>query len=72
MFDLVIGNVSGVRDVFMHLPVKRTTRAVQTESQERDTKDLTPILTPLMDSGTEGVAKFEDETLHQVGVVCIQ
>jgi len=27
---------------------------------------LTPILTPLIDSRTEGVAKFEDETLHQV------
>jgi len=46
--------------------VERTTRAVQTESQEQAAKDLTPILTPLIDSGTEGVAKFEDETLHQV------
>ena len=27
---------------------------------------MTPILTPLSDSGTEGIATFEDETLHQV------
>jgi len=66
MFDLVIGNVPGVRDVFIPQPVERTTRGVQTESQEQATKDLTPILTPLIDVGTEGVAKSEDETLHQV------
>jgi len=65
MFDLLIGNVPGVRDVFMPLPVERTTRAVQTESQGKVTKELTPILPPLSDSETEGVTKFEDETLHQ-------
>jgi len=27
---------------------------------------LTPLLTPLIDSGTEDVAKSEDEILHQV------
>jgi len=66
MFDLVIGNVPGVRDVFIPQPVEQTTQAVQTESQEKATKDLTPLLTPLIDSGTEDVAKSEDETLHQV------
>jgi len=67
MFDLIIGNVPGVRDVFIPQPVERTTRAVETESQEQTTKDLTPILTPLIDSGTEDVAKSEDEVLQQVG-----
>ena len=66
MFDLIIGNVPGVRDVFIPQPVERTTRGVQTESQEKVTQDLTPILTPLSDSGTEGVAKSENETLHPV------
>jgi len=47
MFDLVIGDIPGVRDVFIFLPVERTTRAVQTENQEKATKDLTPLLTPL-------------------------
>ena len=47
-------------------PVEQTTQAVQTESQEKATKDLTPLLTPLIDSGTEDVTRFEDETLHQV------
>jgi len=66
MFDLVIGNVPGVRDVFIPQPVEQNTQAVQTKSQEKATKDLTPLLTPLIDSGTEDVAKSEDETLHQV------
>jgi len=66
MFDLIIVNVPGVRDVFIPQPVERTTRRVQTESQEKAIKDLTPILTPLSDSGTEGEAKSENETLHLV------
>ena len=66
MFDLVIGNVPGVRDVFIPQPVERTTRGVQTESQEKATKELTLLLTPLSDSGTEGVAKSKNETLHLV------
>jgi len=66
IYDFVIGNVPGARDVSISPPVEQTTQAVQTESQEKATKDLTPILTPLIDSRTEGVAKFEDETLHQV------
>jgi len=67
MFDLVIGNVPDVRDVFIPQPVERTTRGVQTESQEKVTKDLTPLLTPLIDSEPEDVAKSEDEVLQQVG-----
>ena len=67
MFDLVIGNVPGVRDVFIPQPVEQTTRGVQTESQGKATKDLTPILTPLSDSETEDVAKSEDEVLQQGG-----
>ena len=67
MFDLVIGNVPGVRDVFIPQPVEQTTRGVQTESQEKATKDLSPILTPLSDLETGDVAKSEDEVLQQVG-----
>jgi len=66
IYDLVIGNVPGARDVSISPPVEQTTQAVQTESQEKATKDLTPILTPLIDSGTEGIAKPENETSHQV------
>jgi len=66
IYDLVIGNIPGARDVSISPPVEQTTQAVQTESQEKATKVLTPILTPLIDSRTEGVAKSEDETLHQV------
>ena len=67
MFDLVIGNVPGVQDVFIPQPVGQTTRGVQTERQEKATKDLTPPLTPLSDSETEDVAKSENEVLQQVG-----
>ena len=66
IYDLVIGNVPGARDVSISPPVEQTTQAVQTESQEKATKDLTPILTPLNDSGTEGVAKPENLTSHPV------
>jgi len=66
IYDLVIGNVPGVRDVSISPLVEQTSQAVQTESQEKDTKDLTPILTPLSDSRTEGIAKPQNETLHQV------
>jgi len=66
IYDLVIGNVPGARDVSISPPVEQTTQAVQTESQDKANKDLTPLLTPVIDSRTEGVAKFEDETLHQV------
>jgi len=65
IYDLVIGNVSGARDVSISPPVEQTTQAVQTESQEKDTRDLTPILTPLSDSRTEGIAKPQNETSHQ-------
>jgi len=53
--------------VFIPQPVERTTRGVQTESQEKATKDLTPLLTPLIDSEPDDVAKSEDEVLQQVG-----
>ena len=46
--------------------IRDSTQAVQTESQEKATRDLTPILTPLNDSGTEGVAKPENVTSHPV------
>jgi len=66
IYDLVIGNVPGARDVSISPPVEQTTQAVQTENQEKATRDLTPILTPLSDSGTEGVAKPENVTSHPV------
>ena len=66
IYDLVIGNVPGAQDVSISPPVEQTTQAVQTESQENATRDLTPILTPLIDPGTEGVAKPKNETSHQV------
>ena len=66
IYDLVIGNVPGARDVSISPPVEQITQAVQTDSPEKATKDLTPILTPLNDLGTEDVAKPENETSHQV------
>jgi len=66
IYDLVIGNVTGARDVSISLPVEQTSQAVQTESQEKATRDLTPIRTPLSDSGTESVAKPENVTSHLV------
>ena len=49
-------------------PLEQTTQAVQTRSQAKATKGLTPLITPLIDFGTEDVAKLqsEDETLRQV------
>jgi len=66
IYDLVVGNVPGALDVSIFPPVVQVTQAVQTESPEKATKDWAPILTPLIDSGTEGVAKPENVTSHLV------
>ena len=50
----------------MSPPVEQTTQAVQTRSQAKKvTKGLTPLITPLIDLGTEDIAKLqsEDDTL---------
>jgi len=49
-------------------PVEQTTQAVQTRSQTKANKGLTPLITPLIDFETEDVAKLqsEDETLRRV------
>ena len=62
LYDLVIGNVSGARDVSISPPVKQTTQAVQTRSQvKKATKGLTPLITFLIDLGTEDIAKLQSE-----------
>ena len=66
LYDLVIGNVPGAQDVSISPPVEQTTQAVQTRSQAKKvTKGLTPLITPLIDLGTEDVATLqsEDDTL---------
>ena len=65
--DLVIGNVPGARDVSIPQPVEQTTQAVQNRNQAKATKGLMPLITPLIDLGTEDVAKLqsEDETLRR-------
>jgi len=61
IYDLVIGNVPVARDVSIPQPVEETTQAVQTRSQAKATKGLTPLITPLIDLGTEDVAKLQSE-----------
>jgi len=62
IYDLVIGNVPGARDVSISPPVEQTTQAVQTRSREKKvTKGLTPFITPLIDLGTEDIAKLQSE-----------
>ena len=66
LYDLVIGNVPGAQDVSISSPVEPTTQAVQTRSQAKKvTKGLTPLITPMIDLGTEDIAKLqsEDDTL---------
>jgi len=66
IYDLVIGNVPGARDVSISQAEEQTTQAVKPRSQTKNTKGLTPLTSPLIDSETGDVAKSEDETLHQV------
>jgi len=62
LYDLVIGNVPGAQDVSISPPVEQTTQAVQTRSQgKKVTKGLTPLITPLVDLGTEDIAKLQSE-----------
>jgi len=67
IYDLVIGNVPGAQDVTISQPVNQTTQAVQTRSRTKNTRGLTPLITPLIDLGTEDIAKLqvEDETLRK-------
>jgi len=67
IYDLVIGNVPGAQDETISQPVNQTTQAVQTRSQTKNTRGLTPLITPLIDLGTEDIAKLqaEDETLRK-------
>jgi len=67
IYDLVVGNVPGARDVSIPQPVEQTTQAVQTRSQAKVSKGLTPLITPPIDLGTE--LQSEDETLRaSIGV----
>ena len=60
-YDLVIGNVPGAQDVSIPRPVEQTTQAVQTRSQTKNTGGLTPLITPLIDLGTEDITKLQSE-----------
>jgi len=62
IYDLVIGNVPGARDVSIPQPMEQTTQAVQTRSQAKTTKGLTPLVTPLIDFGTEDVPSYNLRT----------
>jgi len=60
LYDLVIGNVPGAQDVSISPTVEQTTQAVQTRSQgKKVTMGITPIITPLIDLGTEDIAKLQ-------------
>jgi len=65
LYDLVIGNVPGAQDVSISPPVEQTTQAVQTRSQGKVTKGLTPLITALIDLETEDIVKLQsdDDTL---------
>jgi len=66
LYDLVIGNVPSAQDVSISQPVQQTTQAVQTRSQgKKVTKGITPLITALIDLGTEDIVKLQsqDDTL---------
>jgi len=67
IYDLVIRNVPGARDVSIPQPIKQTAQAVQTKNQAKSTKGLTPLVTLLIDFKTEHVTKLQsdDETLQR-------
>ena len=64
IYDLIIGNIKGATDPDLSM---QPIQAVQTRSQARAVKGLTPLVTPIIDLGSEDVAKLqdEDETLHR-------
>jgi len=64
LYDLVIGNVPGAQDVSISPHVEQTTQAVQTRSQAKKvTKGFTPLITPLIDLGTEDLYLYPRTTL---------
>ena len=64
IYDLIIGNIKGAADPN---PSPQLTQAVQTRSQMKASKGLTPLVTPTIDLGSEDIAKLQedDASLHR-------
>ena len=64
IYDLIIGNIQGVHD---DIGSQEALQAVQTRSQAKASKGMTPLVTPDIDFGTEDLVKLqaEDESLER-------
>jgi len=60
LYDLIIGNIQGIMDP--QTP-RQEVQAVQTRSQAKakPTKELSPLITPSIDLGSEDIAKLQEE-----------
>jgi len=64
IYDLIVGNIQRVHDDTVS---QETLQAVQTRSQAKASKGMTPLVTPDIDFGTEDITKLqaEDESLER-------
>jgi len=64
IYDLIVGNIQGVHDDTVS---QETLQAVQTRSEVKASKGMTPLVTPDIDFGTEDLTKLqaEDESLER-------
>jgi len=60
IYDLIIGNIKGAAYPNQSLQM---TQAVQTRSQTKASKGLTPLVTPTIDLGSEDIAKLQEEDI---------
>ena len=67
IYDLIVGNIEGVRDSMDQQQLLHPSQAVQTRSQTKAPRGLTPLVTTAIDFGTEDVARLqeEDESLRR-------
>ena len=67
IYDLIIGNIQGARDATNPQQTLQSTQAVQTRSQTQTSRGLTPLVTPIIDFGSEDIVKLqeEDESLRR-------
>ena len=67
LYDVIIGNIQGARDATNPQQTLQSTQAIQTKSQTQTSRGLTPLVTPIIDFGSENIVKLqeEDESLRR-------
>jgi len=61
IYDLIIGNIEGVHDSMDQQQLLHLSQAVQTRSQAKTPRGLTPLVTTAINFGIEDVARLQKQ-----------